>query len=68
MSKVAEKILKFGSKASLILEFAFGPSAWVIVPSLIYFPPGSPDGIGGNYKAHDFTLAWLRFGITLRVE
>ncbi len=68
MSKIAEKVVRVGKHASIILEFAVGPFHWIILPSLIYFPPYSPDRLGGSPLCHDITLAWLRFGITLRIE
>ena len=69
MSSVAEKVLRLGRRASIILEFAVGPFHWYLVPSAIYFPPDSPWRLGGSSsRCHDFTLAWLRFGITLRFE
>lgn len=69
MSKVAEKVLLLTPRASIILEFAFSPFHWVIWPALIYFPPKAPDRLGGcSVDCDDWTFAWLRFGITLRIQ
>ncbi len=68
MSRVAEKVLKVGRRCSIVLEFAFSPFHWVIWPALVYFPPHAPDRLGGAPNCHDWTFAWLRFGITFRVD
>lgn len=56
--------IRMGRHAAVVFEADFKPlmrSHMALLPCLIFFPVGTD-----HRDAHDLTLAWLRFGITLR--
>jgi hypothetical protein len=62
-TKIQERVLKLSERVSILLEMGVRPDLpWVVLPAIVLFPKGS----AGPF--FDATLAWLRFGITLRIE
>jgi|HubBroStandDraft_3_1064219.scaffolds.fasta_scaffold11177_6 hypothetical protein len=65
-TKIAERILWLAPRHSLIFELSMRSSPFYLAPTVLLSPRGR--SLHGDYRTWDFTLAWLRFGITLRRE